>query len=143
MINPYSTYFSFLSVLVYLGPLEALSHSQSRADLDFGNQGAMNRTNVGDLQESMPLVVGEITNEGDLCFDSIEHPLLGIALSTILGVDSRVRQAHLHALKRPLFPLGIHSNSHAGARSQGGQEQLIRIGTLIIAADIAWFVRLK
>jgi hypothetical protein len=39
----------------------------------------MNRTNVGDLQESVPLVVGEITNKGDLCFDSVEHPLLGFA----------------------------------------------------------------
>jgi hypothetical protein len=91
----------------------------------------------------MQLFVGEITNESDLCFDSVEHPLLGIALSTILSVDPRVRQAHLHTSKRPLFPLGIHTNGHAGARSQSSQEQLMRIGTLIIAADIAWFVRLK
>ena len=103
----------------------------------------MNRTFVGYLKQSALLVLGEFPSEGDLDFNSIDHPDLGIALSTIFSVDSRVGQADLYFLKRPLVPLGIHSNSHAGTCSQRGQEQLVRVGARIIAAGIARFVCLK
>ena len=88
----------------------------------------MNRAFVGYLKQFALLVLGEVPSEGDLDFNSIDHPDLGIALSTIFSVDSRVGQADLYSLKRPLFPLSIHSNSHTGTRSQRGQEQLVRVG---------------
>src|SRR5208337_5522462 len=75
----------------------------------------MNRTFVGYLKQSALLVLGEVPSEGDLDFNSIDHPDLGIALSTIFSVDSRVGQADLYSLKRPLFPLSIHSNSRLGS----------------------------
>jgi hypothetical protein len=76
--------------------------------LDSGNQRAMNRAFVGYLKQFALLVLGEVPSEGDLDFNSIDHPDLGIALSTIFSVDSRVGQADLYSLKRPLFPLGLH-----------------------------------
>jgi hypothetical protein len=103
----------------------------------------MNRTFVGYFQQSVLLVLRQIPNKGDPHFNSIDHPEFGIALGTILSMDFRVGQTDVHFLKRPLFPLGIHSNSHARTCSQRGQEQLVRVRARIIAAEIARFVCLQ
>src|SRR5580704_1666019 len=58
-------------------------------------------------------------------------------------MDFRVGQADLYALKRPLFPLGVHSNRHTGTCSQRGQEQLVGVGARIVAAVFARLVCVK
>jgi hypothetical protein len=66
------------------------SNDQSGANLDLGNQDSMNWTLVGYLYQSALLLLGELPSERDSYFDSVDHPGLCIALSTILGMDSRI-----------------------------------------------------
>ena len=41
-------------------------------------------------------------------------------------------QAYLHTLERPLFSVRVHAKRHAGASSQCGQKQLVRIRSPVI-----------
>ena len=69
---------------------DGASNDQSRANLDLGNQDAMNWTLVGYLYQSALLFLGEVPGERDPHFDSVDHRGLCIALSTVLRMDSRV-----------------------------------------------------
>jgi len=50
----------------------------------------MNWILVGYLYQSALLLLGDVPSEGDSYFDSVDYPGLCIALSTILGMDSRI-----------------------------------------------------
>jgi hypothetical protein len=52
-------------------------------------------------------------------------------------------QLNVHCLKRPLFPIGIHSWSYADTRSKIGQEQLVCAWARVGTTDIAQFICLK
>ncbi len=41
------------------------------------------------------------------------------------------------------MPLSIHLNRDVGTCSQRGHEQLVRVRTRVITADIAWFIGLE
>ena len=49
----------------------------------------MYRAIISDVQESLLLDLGQITNKGDHFFDSVYHSFLMIALITIYSVNSR------------------------------------------------------
>jgi len=102
----------------------------------------MNRAKFGDLHKSAPLAVSQFANQRDLNVNLIGHPFLGITCCTILSMDSRMAQSHLHTLERPLFSICVHAKRHAGTGSQCGQKQFIRIWPFIIT-PIGRLVRLK
>jgi hypothetical protein len=48
----------------------------------------MYRAIISNVQESLPLDLGQITNKGDHLFDSVYHSFLMIAVVTICGMNS-------------------------------------------------------
>lgn len=49
----------------------------------------------------------------------------------------------MHCLKRPLFPISVHSESYTDTCSESGQEQFVRAWAQVITTDIAQFICLK
>ena len=72
----------------------------------------------------------------------IDSPFFGIACCTILSMASGMSQAHLHTLERPLLSVRVHAKRHAGAGSQRGQKQFVRIRSPVITLT-GRFVRLE
>src|SRR5438309_1687703 len=85
----------------------------------------MDWTLVGDLELLDALLLREVSLQGDLALDAIEHALSGFTFGAVFGVDPRVAQAHRHAGERPLFPSRIQRDGHGRSGAERSQEQFI------------------
>jgi hypothetical protein len=97
---------------------------------------------VGDLHQSLPPAVRQIADQRDLDVNLVDCSFFGIACRTILGMDSRMAQAYLHTLERPLFSVRVHADGHAGASSQRGQKQFVRIRSPVMT-PVGRLIRLE
>src|SRR5712692_937144 len=114
---------------------------QPRADVDLGDEGAVHRAAVGDLEQPLPLLGAERAGQADLPLDAIEHALLRLALRAVLGVDLRLLQPHRDPLERPLLAPRVHGDRHGGAGPQRGQQQVIGRGARVRPARLHRLIR--
>ena len=101
----------------------------------------MDRALARDLHQLLPLVTGQPASEGHLHFDLINPSDLRLARYTIVSVDLGVREGDMHGLEWPMAVCCIHPHSHAGARPERGQEELVGAGPRISAAGLARLIR--
>ena len=85
----------------------------------------MDRTLVRDLECFDSLLLREVSLQGDLALDAIEHALSGFTFGAVFGVDPRMTQAHRHAGERPLFPSRIQRDGHGRSGAERSQEQFV------------------
>src|SRR5262245_62112469 len=100
----------------------------------------MNRTLIRNVHESFSLTLGKISSERERHINSVGEFEPVLAVSTICHVDSSPGKFDAHRFKRPLFTIGVHSQSNADARSQRYQQQLVRVCSGVASAGIKRFI---
>ncbi len=102
----------------------------------------VHRASLDDLGEAPPLRIVEATLDPDTALDAIDEPCARvIALFAILGVDAIEVVNGLDGIQLDAFVAAVESEGDTGAGGQGTQEQLVRIGAGIGAAELEGFVR--
>src|SRR5262249_6658000 len=80
-----------------------------RPNVHLRRQRAMDRTFVGDLQESPALLRIERAAQCDGPLDTVDHSFLGFAFLAIGGVDTGVAEFDRYPLERQRLALGVES----------------------------------
>src|ERR1700676_4937973 len=101
----------------------------------------MNWTFIGDFHQSRPLGFGHVARDGDVTGNLANIAVLGVAIRTILRVDSPVRQAYGEAIGADTLSLRIEAHRHRGTRTKGSEEIIVRPRTGIVAANGDRFIR--
>src|SRR5437016_1384014 len=83
----------------------------------------MDRTLFGDLECLDALLLREVSLQGDLALDAIEHALSGFTFGAVFRVDPRMAQAHRHARERPPFPSRIQRDGPGWSGAEPRQVQ--------------------
>jgi hypothetical protein len=78
-----------------------------------------------------------------LSLDPLNKSFFGLTDEAVLGMDLFMHQSDLNDFERPLFSVGVLSDSHRGACTQCCEQKFIWIWTGIAAADLDRFVRLE
>src|SRR5262249_8013607 len=100
----------------------------------------MNRTLIRNVHESFSLTLGKTSREPELHFNPIGEFDPVLTVSTICHVDSSPGKFNANRFERPLFTIGVHSQSNADARSERNQQQLIWVRSGVPSAGIKRFV---
>ena len=101
----------------------------------------MNRASTRDLQQPIALFFRKLAQKCDLHFNAVDHRGWLFAMLAVSSVAFRVRQHGPYSAQQPSFAIRIRANRHVGARSQCGQQVLVRIEAFVGAADILRLVR--
>ena len=101
----------------------------------------MDRTSIGNFHQSRPLGSGHVARNGDVTGNLVNIAVLGVAIRTILCVDSPVRQAYGEAIGADTLSLGIEAHRHRGTRTEGSEEIIIGAGPRILATNRNRFIR--
>lgn len=101
----------------------------------------MHRASICDLQQPIALFFRQLAQKRDLPLNAVDHRARLFAMLTVSCVVFRVRQGGPYFAQRPSFAVRIHANRHVGARSQCGQQVLVRIGAFVVTAEILRLVR--
>src|ERR671930_1500705 len=94
------------------------SPGEARANVDLRLEGPMHRTPAGNLEEPRSLVVRQRSGELDVPLDPVDHPLAGLAVRAVGGMDLRMSQPDRHALERPALASRVEGDRHRGAGPQ-------------------------
>jgi hypothetical protein len=100
-------------------------------------------TFVGDLKQSLPLLLRELTDESNLDLNSVDQRILANTFSGVIRVHLSVRQVDANAPKRPTLAGRVHAQCDRFAGSQRGQKELIRTRPAILASGTGGFICLK
>src|SRR5262245_10280107 len=94
----------------------------------------MYRTLVGDLKESLALLLAECAFQTHIAIDAIDLASLGFTVEAILSMDFAVSEPHRHAFKWQLFGVGVEPQRHRSAGAEGSEQQIVRARTGIETA---------
>src|SRR5258707_468905 len=101
----------------------------------------MDRTFIGDFHQSRPLGFGHVARDGDVTGNLANIAILGIAIRTILRVDSPVRQAYGEAVGADTLSLRVEAHRHRCTRTEGSEEIIIGTRPRILATNRDRLVR--
>src|SRR3989441_10325568 len=121
-------------------PYRTTSHER-RPDADLRGQGSVDWTPIRDLEELRALLVRECATQRDLALDPVQHPLFRLAVSAVLGVDSRMPKTHCHLAERPGFPSRIQRDRHRCSGTERREQEIVGSGTRVGPAEADRLVR--
>jgi len=101
----------------------------------------MNGTLVRNLEQPFLLFRVELPHEVNLALDPVDFAFLRLAIPAIRRVNFRMTKIHRHALEWPLLRSRIQRNRHRCARTERGQQQIVRRRPRIFPAHLDWFIR--
>ena len=99
----------------------------------------MNWATIGDVEQSLPLIVVEVAGQFDVAINMIDPPPRGFTLRAVFGMNARVPQRHSDPLERPALTVGVHPHRHGGTRPERGQQQIVGCWSRIVA-NRPWLV---
>src|SRR5262245_59923959 len=114
--------------------------ARDRADVDLRGQRAVHSAFVGDFHQPLALRRIEIAGERDGALDAVDHPLLGLAVRAILGVDLGVAQLDRHLIERQRLALGVETKRHRGAGPQAREEEVVGTRAAVETTHVARLV---
>ena len=100
----------------------------------------MDRAFVGDLHQSLALIIIERAFDLDHAVDLVEHAGAGFAFGAIFGVDLVMLQRHRDAIERQRLAVGIEPHGHGGAGAEACEQEVIRSGAGVLAANRDRFI---
>src|SRR5215469_7221715 len=103
----------------------------------------MNRTFLGDREQSLPLLLRKLTDEPNLDLDTIDQTVLGSAFGRVFRVHLCMRQVDANTLTRPALARRVHAQRDRYAGSQRSQKELVRTRPAILASGTEGFICLK
>jgi nucleotide-binding universal stress UspA family protein len=106
---------------------------ESCFNLGFGGQRATHGAAIGDLDESLSLLVRQISFEFQDALNAVNLAFFRFAALAVLGVDLGMVQAHTDLPQGPPFAIGIHAERHRGAAPQAGKQEFVRIRPRVAA----------
>src|SRR2546428_8216371 len=115
-------------------PYRTASHERC-PDADLRGQGPVDWTPIRDLEELRALLVRECATQRDLALDPVQHPLFRLAVSAVLGVDSRMPKTHCHLAERPGFPSRIQRDCHRCSGTERPEQEIVGSGTGVRPAE--------
>jgi hypothetical protein len=74
----------------------------------------MIRAPFDDVQQPLPLSVGEVAGQFDVTINVIEPSAAGFALDTAINVNVQVLQHYSNWLEWPPLACGLHLHRHGG-----------------------------
>lgn len=80
----------------------------------------------GNLEQSAPLGIIQVSGQFNLSIDSIEKTFFGVALHAIFRVNAEMLKTYGHASQIPLFTLCIQAHRHRRARAQRSKQKIVR-----------------
>jgi hypothetical protein len=95
----------------------------------------MNRTSLRNLEEPCALLVRQLAAELESPFNTVDASFLGFAFGAVDRVDPRMTQTHCNSLQGPTLASRVQRNRHRRSGAERCQEQVIRRGARIGAAD--------
>jgi hypothetical protein len=110
------------------------SSRKARFDAHFGRERAMDGALVCYFEESLTLVLVQISDERELAVDPVDFALSCSAFRAIGGVHFAMCQRDTHLFEPQLLALGIEPQCHRRARSQCGKQEVVRIRSGIVTA---------
>src|SRR5438093_5103468 len=110
------------------------SPGEARANVDLRPESPVHWAPAGDLEEPRPLLVGQRAGELDVPLDPVEHPLTGLAVFAVGGMDLRVSQPDRHGLERPALASCVERDRHRGAGAQAREQQVVGVGPRVGSA---------
>src|SRR5262249_40354104 len=100
----------------------------------------MDRTLVGDSEQSPALLRIERAAQCDGPLDAVNHPFLGLAIFAIGGVNSGMAELDRHPLERQRLALGIESKRHGRAGSEPREREIVGTRAAVEPPDFDRFV---
>jgi hypothetical protein len=101
----------------------------------------MHGTALGDLRKPYALVVCQRPRDLERALDLIETYWPILALLLVGRMRAAMVEPHDHALERPLLSVGVHAERDRRASAEGGEDEIVRRGSLVGAAGFERFVR--
>src|SRR5260370_13021645 len=101
----------------------------------------MHRAAICDLQQPVALLFRQLAEKRDLAINAVDHRAMLFAMFAVSCVAFRMRQGGPYFSQRPSFAVRIHTKRHVGARSQCGQQVLVRVGACVVTANILRLIR--
>ena len=100
----------------------------------------MDWTSIGDFNQPLLLFGRQLATELNVSVDAIEQSLLGVAVSAICRIFSRMAQRDGDSFERPTLSASIHRHGHRSAGAQCSKQKVIRTRARIGPSGLERFV---
>src|SRR6266566_2094541 len=110
------------------------SPDEARANVDLRHERPVHRAPARNLEEPRSLLVRQRSGELDVPLDPVEHPLAGLAVRAVGGMNLRMPQPHRHAFERPALASRVERDRHRGACPQAREQQIVGVGPRVGSA---------
>lgn len=100
----------------------------------------MNRTAVGDLQQTSSLLIVERSVQFEPALDLVNTAFLSFAISAVRRMNLPVAEPYDNFFERPPLAIGVHPKCHRSACPERRDQVLVRVGPTVGATGADRFV---